>query len=236
MKLEFRGKAMDNYQNSSVMIIDHSRLLREGLRQIMAGTSFSVLYEFPSLEAALDAPLEGGAPQLILLEWLPRENEDNPVTRLRERLPDARVIAFGDTLSKQQMVQALRAGASGYLLKDMSLDALIQSLRLVLMGEVVFPTELAAHLVTGSFSVDTAAERLGINGFGATLSERELQILKCLINGYPNKIIARQLSITEGTVKVHLKGLLKKIHVQNRTQAAIWALDHGIRHNDGAEA
>lgn len=230
---------MDSYQNSSVMIIDHSRLLREGLRQIMAGTSFSVLYEFPSLEAALDAPLEGGAPQLILLEWLSTETEENPITRLRERLPDTRIIAFGDTLSKQQMVRALRAGASGYLLKDMSLDALIQSLRLVLMGEVVFPTELAAHLVTGSFSVDTAAERaerLGTNGFGAALSERELQILKCLINGYPNKIIARQLSITEGTVKVHLKGLLKKIHVQNRTQAAIWALDHGIRHNDGAEA
>lgn len=227
---------MDSYQNTSVMIIDHSRLLREGLRQIMTGTSFAVLYEFPTLAAALDAPLETGAPKLVLLEWLPVDDQDNPVVRLRERLPDARIIAFGDTLSKKQMVHALRAGASGYLLKDMSLDALIQSLRLVLMGEVVFPTELAAHLVTGSFNMDAPSERLDSQSFGAALSERELQILKCLINGYPNKIIARQLNITEGTVKVHLKGLLKKIQVQNRTQAAIWALDHGIRHNDGAEA
>jgi two-component system nitrate/nitrite response regulator NarL len=106
----------------------------------------------------------------------------------------------------------------------MSGDALQQSLRLVLLGEKVFPTDLA-HLLTNG--------RMGhFNG----LSDREMQILACLLNGAKNKQIAYELKISDGTVKVRLKAILKKIHVRNRTQAAIWALNHGLARDLGSSA
>jgi two-component system, NarL family, nitrate/nitrite response regulator NarL len=100
-----------------------------------------------------------------------------------------------------------------------------QSLRIVSLGEKVFPTELA-NLFTGDRLVSRSdlGSMRHLNG----LSDREIQILSHVRNGGQNKQIANDLKISDGTVKVHLKSILKKIHVQNRTQAAIWAHDHGV--------
>src|SRR5690606_31857815 len=95
-------------------------------------------------------------------------------------------------------------------------------------GEKVFPTDLARILINGDFNVPAALPVSRRAAAGRALSERETQILDCLLSGYSNKMIAKRLEISEGTVKVHLKGILKKINVQNRTQAAIWALNNGI--------
>jgi two-component system nitrate/nitrite response regulator NarL len=134
------------------------------------------------------------------------------------------------------MTNAIQAGADAYLMKDISVDALIQSLRLVMMGEKVFPSHLAALLISGkaggTVSVDGAASRKG-------LSQREMQILQCLLNGDSNKMIANRIGITEATIKVHLKSVLRKINASNRTQAAIWALNNGFEagiDNKGAAA
>jgi two-component system, NarL family, nitrate/nitrite response regulator NarL len=124
-------------------------------------------------------------------------------------------------LSADWLKAAMGAGADGYLLKDVSPEALIQSLQLVVIGEKVFPTNLAALLLT---QISTPAPQSSWRG----LSAREREILQHLVTGASNKLIANRLGITEATVKVHLKTLLRKIDVNNRTQAAIWAMNNGI--------
>jgi two-component system, NarL family, nitrate/nitrite response regulator NarL len=116
---------------------------------------------------------------------------------------------------------AMNAGADGYLMKDVSPEALLQSLELVMLGEKVFPTNLAAMLLNLD---STPSPMNSIRG----LSPREQEILQALVTGASNKLIAIKLGITEATVKVHLKTLLRKIDVNNRTQAAIWAMNNGF--------
>jgi two-component system, NarL family, nitrate/nitrite response regulator NarL len=111
-------------------------------------------------------------------------------------------------------------------MSDLSPEALTQSLNLVLLGEKVFPTSLAALLISGP--VDNVVE---MPGGRRGLSERENQILRSLLKGESNKMIANRLGITEATVKVHLKTVLRKIGAANRTQAAIWALNNGYDQN-----
>jgi len=121
------------------------------------------------------------------------------------------------------LMQVLDAGVDGYLLNNMSSEALIHSLSLVMAGETVFPTELADILRQAGNGLS--------HGIGASvngLTPREIEILQCLIQGDANKVIANRLDITEATVKVHLKALLKKIRASNRTQAAIWAIENGF--------
>ena len=94
-----------------------------------------------------------------------------------------------------------------------------------MLGQKVMPTELAAALINGAAGVQPVNGK-SVESYG--LSERELEILRCLVNGDANKVIANRLDITEATVKVHMKSLLRKIKAGNRTQAAIWALNHGL--------
>lgn len=209
---------------TSVLHIDRNQLFREGLRRILDGSPFYVSFEAASFS---DGVTQGMAqkPGIVIID----------TNGYGEILPELmlsahsvavppRVVILTETVEMPRLASALSAGVDGYLLKDMSADALKQSLRLVLMGEKVFPTDLAKLLISNRF-VAQNSDPVDHNG---ELSDRETEILACLVNGHSNKAIANRLQITEGTVKVHLKGVLKKIHAQNRTQAAIWALQHGI--------
>jgi two-component system nitrate/nitrite response regulator NarL len=220
-------------QRVELLLIDRNRLLREGLKRMLSsGSNVSVSQEANDLVDALQQDYEGWSPDIILMEWAGTETGgSNPISQLLERWSNAKVVVFGDALNKPEMVMALRAGANGYLLKSMSLDALIHSLRLVLAGEVVFPTQLAAHLIKEPLSTGA---NLSLSHLDIDLSPREIQILRCLVAGQANKVIARELNITEGTVKVHIKRLLKKINARNRTQAAIWALNSGLQQQQAA--
>jgi two-component system nitrate/nitrite response regulator NarL len=209
----------------SVFLIDASRLFREGLRRIFSDSCFTVVHESFSVEDALPF-IESLQPALVLVD-LPDGGEELTarVVQIRAAAPSARIVVLTETIRVSRLADALSAGVDGYLLKNMSGDALQQSLRLVLLGEKVFPTDLAHLLTNGRIMSRSDNGHMGhFNG----LSDREMQILACLLNGAQNKQIAYELKISDGTVKVHLKAILKKIHVQNRTQAAIWALNHGI--------
>src|SRR5690606_10624372 len=116
---------------------------------------------------------------------------------------------------------------------ELSAEAFSLSLLLVMQGEKVLPGPLANLMASDQMSARGAGvpgEATGsrLSESHRNLTERERQILQCLLNGYSNKLIARALDITEGTVKVHLKGLMKKIDANNRTQAALWARNNGI--------
>jgi two-component system, NarL family, nitrate/nitrite response regulator NarL len=210
---------------NSLLLIDASRLFREGLRRIFSDSSFAVAHESCSIDEALPF-IDSLQPSLVLV-GLADSREASPARLgdIRAAAPRSRVVVLTETIRLNRLAEALSAGIDGYLLKNMSADALHQSLRLVLLGEKVFATDLADLFTNGCLSSRSDVAQIGhLNG----LSDREMQILRCLLDGAQNKQIARQLNIADGTVKVHLKAILKKIHVENRTQAAIWAKDHGV--------
>lgn len=209
------------------LVIDCNKLFREGLKKLFDASSFEVCAEASDLPEAVAKLNEGLDVALIILDFRTGEKEEIAHIRtIRENHPEVRVVVLTNEICTRRLAQSLEAGADGYLLKDMSSAALKQSLNLVMLGEKVFPTDLATYLIGGKISgpQSRAEEETYRNG----LSEREVQILKCLLNGYSNKVIANRLNITEATVKVHLKGVLRKINAANRTQAAIWALNHGL--------
>jgi two-component system nitrate/nitrite response regulator NarL len=208
-----------------IFLIDASRLSREGLGQLLSGFLFTAVHEAVSVDEALPR-IASFQPSLVLLASLdPGAALTTRIGKIRAAAPRTRIVVLTDTIHITRLAEALSAGVDGYLSKNMSADALQQSLRLVLLGEKVFPTDLA-NLLTDSriVSGDDAEQTSHKDG----LSARERQILSCLLNGAPNKQIANDLKISDGTVKVHLKAILKKIGVQNRTQAAVWALSHGM--------
>lgn len=210
------------------MLIDSSQLFREGLKGLLRGTGIEVTSEASSI-AHVSEMKDVGVPDLVILDFYEKEQEGaQHLKLLRDRFASAKIVILTAELSTPKLVEVLSCGVDGYLLKDMSADALIQSLDLVLLGEKVFPTYLAHLLIDERSDENRRDYVVSLNG----LSERELQILQCLANGDPNKVIANRLSITEATVKVHIKGVLKKIPASNRTQAAVWAIENGIEHRD----
>jgi two-component system nitrate/nitrite response regulator NarL len=218
--------------STPILHIDRNQLFREGLRRILDGSPFYVMFEASSFADGVEQ-IAVQSPGIVIIdtngygEVLPELMENVRVSAIPPR-----VVMLTDTIAIPRLVGALTAGIDGYLLKDMSTDALKQSLSLVLMGEKVFPTDLAHLLINNRFTAQTN----GASDSGRILSARETEILACLVNGHSNKAIANRLQITEGTVKMHLKGVLKKINAQNRTQAAIWALQNGIAADITSEA
>lgn len=209
-----------------ILLVDANKLFREGLKRLLDNSPFTIAAEGDSLSEGI-AKLDGGLrPKIALVEFDAGSDDLTLLHSVREKFPEVKIVVLAATTRNiHHLARCFEAGADAYLLKNISPDALKQSLKLVLLGEKVFPTRLAALLVSGQ--VDThrpAASSADLEG----LSEREVQILRCLLNGHPNKVIAKKLNITEATVKVHLKGVLKKINAANRTQAAIWALNNGL--------
>lgn len=209
----------------TVFLIDSNKLFREGMKRLLEGSPFTVVGEAANTTEILAKDTTGNRPQLILIDPAGGPDDEAEALRgLRGAFADARLVILTTELGTHRLSAALGAGADGYLLKDIACEALMQSLRLVIMGEKVFPTHLAQLLVAGRQDEGTSDVPVRRKG----LSQREVQILRCLLNGNSNKMIANHLSITEATVKVHLKSLLRKINASNRTQAAIWALNNGL--------
>jgi two-component system, NarL family, nitrate/nitrite response regulator NarL len=214
---------------ATVWLVHSNTLFREGLKHLLAESPFTVTAELvrvPDLSLLTGKP----APDLVLLD-LAGDGEAAALRQLREWLPASRLVILTAELSTKRLTTALEAGLDGYLLSDLSPAALVQSLQLVLLGEKVFPTSLAAVLVNGP--IDHGADR---PGGPRGLSKREGQILHFLVDGASNKLIANGLGITEATVKVHLKTVLRKIGATNRTQAAIWALNNGLDQHSAVRA
>ncbi len=213
-------------ENIEILLVDANKLFREGLKRLLDGSSFVISAEADNLAEGITRLETGMHPKIALVEFDAGTDDVSQLHAVREKFADLKLVVLAATTRNiHHLARCFEAGADAYLLKNISPDALKQSLRLVLLGEKVFPTRLAALLVSGQVETQRPATASpDLEG----LSERETQILRCLLNGHPNKVIAKKLNITEATVKVHLKGVLKKINAANRTQAAIWALNNGL--------
>jgi two-component system nitrate/nitrite response regulator NarL len=156
---------------------------------------------------------------------------------LRDWAPASRIAIVADRYRPTEPLLAFRAGVNGYFVNVTSCAVFIKSIELIMMGETIFPPEFLSHALeagTGESRLVTIHPRNeraifvpAEEAIAPHLSPRERSILHCLIEGASNKTIARKMEIAEATVKVHVKAILRKIGVQNRTQAAIWGVNNG---------
>jgi len=217
----------------ATFLVDPNKLFREGLKKLLADTRFEIVGESSEASTLTAQATQTQQAALVLLDTpAGADHLNRDIAAVHGTLPEARIVVLTQAMSHERLSAAFSAGADGYLIKDISYQALLESLHLVMLGEKVFPTSLATLIVSKIGPLNGPAPSL--NKY--ELSGRELQILGCLVEGASNKVIANQLSITEATVKVHLKSILRKINASNRTQAAIWALNHGVSSRSAAEA
>ena len=204
---------------TSVIIIDDHPLFRKGVSQLIAlSDQLHLIGEASSGEEGLmlARALE---PDLILLDLNMRGMGGIETLRaLREADLAARILILTVSDAADDLVAAIRAGADGYLLKDMEPEQLIQQIRAALGGALVISPALTRVLAQALRNPPSASQ--------LDLTDRERQVLKMIAAGSSNKVIGNKLGITEGTVKVHVKNLLHKLGLRSRVEAAVWAMEH----------
>ncbi len=210
---------------STVIIIDDHPLFRKGVSQLIAlNDELHLIGEASSGEEGLELA-KALEPDLILLDLnMKGMNGIETLRALREADLAARILILTVSDAADDLVAAIRAGADGYLLKDMEPEELLDRIVEAQRGRIVISESLNGLLARSLRDEAQAAERSL-----AHLTEREKDILGCLASGLSNKLIARDLNIAEGTVKVHIKNLLKKLKFRSRLEAAVWAIDQNLR-------
>jgi two-component system nitrate/nitrite response regulator NarL len=227
--LEQGGQAI-NPVSSVALKICASPLVRVGLEEMLEATRFVVLTE------QLDRD-DTSCDLLIMAHRHHPQGLTDPIITLKTQYPAARMVVLADQFDFGAVMAAWHAGADGFCLMTAGRDVLIHSFELVMLGEVVVPSDLIHAIMGDSVRAAEGSLRLGpenpksITPPKRPLTNREIEILNLLKEGIPNKVIARKLNLTEATVKVHMKTILRKIGAGNRTQAAIWAADHLLNEN-----
>ncbi|GGO76540.1 DNA-binding response regulator [Marinobacterium nitratireducens] len=203
---------------ASILLIDDHPLLRTGVKQLIElDENLRVIGEASDGHqgVALATELE---PDLILLDLnMPEISGLDTLELLRDAGVTSRILVFTVSDYEEDVVAALKKGADGYLIKDIEPEDLLNKLNQAASGRMVISDRLTAVLAQ--------ALQSGRNSEAAdlaSLTARERQIIKLIANGLSNKLIARKLNIAEGTVKVHIKHLLKKLHLRSRVEVAVW--------------
>jgi DNA-binding NarL/FixJ family response regulator len=228
---------MRRRQSFATILVGKSILLREGLARILSSANFRILAAVSCADDLLPSKLEPHQPLFLVVHT--GDDFDAAVEQielLRDQHPSGRIAIVADHYRLGEVVSAFRAGVNGYFVDIMTCDVFIKSMELVMMGETIFPPAFLTFVLgpEGGQLGETVSRDENDQILITTddtlrpqLSAREKSILRCLIEGDSNKCIARKIDIAEATVKVHVKAILRKIRVQNRTQAAIWGMNNG---------
>lgn len=208
-----------------IMLVDDHPMLRRGLVGLLAmEDDLEVVAEAGSGDEAIRIATSGESDlDLILLDLnMPGRNGIETTQALRNAGVDAKIIIFTVSDEHADVVEALREGADGYLLKDMEPEEVVNQLRAAVQGKTALSPELTQILTSA------IKGRLEPSARSVDLTRRERDVLELIAKGLSNKLIARQLDISEGTVKVHVKRLLHKLGLKSRTEAAIWTLENNL--------
>ena len=211
-----------------ILLVDDQRLMRDGLRTLLElEGDLRVVAEAGDGQAGLDA-YEQSEPNVVLMDIrMPGMDGVEATRRLIERWPEARVVILTTFDDDEYIFEGLRAGALGYLLKDVSGGELAESIRKVTAGGALIEPSVARK-VLAEFARLEPASRSVSDGLPEPLLEREVEILKLLAQGLSNKQIAARLYLAEGTVKNYVSGILAKLGVTDRTQAALRGRELGL--------
>ena len=210
-----------NTEAASIMLVDDHPLLRKGLRQLITMSGdMEVVAEAGNGGDAIKLAVELD-PDLILLD-LNMQGMDGLETlrRLRDEGVTSRIVMLTVSDADEDVLSAISAGADGYLLKDMEPEDMLVQIERALSGKMVLSESITQVLATAIRNPTGKAE-----ASSDSLTQREIEILKLIAKGLSNKLIARELDISDGTVKVHVKHLLKKLHLRSRVEAAVWMIN-----------
>ncbi|MEU6176134.1 response regulator transcription factor [Streptantibioticus parmotrematis] len=205
-----------------VLLVDDHQVVRRGLRTFLeVQPDIEVVGEAADGEEGVARARELG-PDVILMDVkMPGTDGITALRTLRDEGSKARVLIVTSFTERRTVVPALRAGASGYVYKDIDPDALAGAIRSVHAGHVLLQPEVADALLSRE-------EAPGGTGRAGTLTEREREVLGLIADGRSNREIARALVLSEKTVKTHVSNILMKLDLADRTQAALWAVRHGV--------
>ena len=213
-------------ENIAIAIINRNEIEGEGLKRILVDCQFKVVDVCRDLRSLVQVGRDRSETLLVIVT-APSDSASIEMCRqIHTELEGAKILLLAQSCASAQVAEAFREGADGYVSKDTSCASLVQMIHLVALGEKIIPSQVVFDLA------EVRSDPRWVDGDNrvdkAKISEREIEILRGLVNGEPNKVISRRLGIREATVKVHIKSILRKLHVANRTQAAIWALSRGV--------
>lgn len=213
-----------------ILLVDDQRLMRDGMRTLLSLE--------PDLEVVGEAGngLEGVQqalllrPDVVLMDIrMPGMNGVEATREIRHALPDTRVMVLTTFDDDDLVMDALLEGAGGYLTKDLPAEEIAEAVRKVQTGGVVMPPPIAAKVVAELGRRSTApAPATEEKKLLEQLTDRERDVLRLLGQGYSNKEVGETLYITEGTAKNHVSSVIEKLGLRDRTQAALWAVRHGL--------
>jgi DNA-binding NarL/FixJ family response regulator len=198
-----------------ILIVDDHPLLREGVVSLVEKQAdMLIVAEASNGEEALQR-FQQHIPDITLMDLrLPGMDGIDAMTAILAKFPNAKIIVLTTYSGDAQVLRALKAGARGYLLKDLLRKELLEAIRTVQAGRKRIPPEIA--------------EQLAEHASDTTLTRREIEVLKLIASGNANKLVADKLSVTENTIKMHLKSILSKLGANDRTHAVAIGVKRGI--------
>jgi two-component system, NarL family, nitrate/nitrite response regulator NarL len=221
------------HRQGETILLCRNSLVAIGLKHLLQGTCFSIT-DTVADESSFTLHNPAAASLLFIIDGSDLSDRIIATAKnLKGRYPGARIAVIADSFDLSFVRPARGSGIDGFCLSASEREVLIKSLELVMLGETVLPTYIMALLLEATSPVrelephvQAGAELEASDPKLRRLSTREAEILHCLTEGAPNKMIARKLDVAEATVKVHIKAILRKIGATNRTQAAMWATNH----------
>lgn len=213
-----------------ILLVDDQRLMRDGMRTLLSLESdMEVVGEAGNGLEGVQAALTH-RPDVVLMDIrMPGMNGVEATREIKRALPDTKVLVLTTFDDDAFVMDALKEGASGYLTKDLPSEEIAQAIRSLQGGGVVMPPPIAAKVVAelSRRAAATTPETVDPQAVAA-LTDREKEVLRLLGQGYSNKEIGDALFITEGTAKNHVSAVIEKLGLRDRTQAALWAVRHGL--------
>jgi DNA-binding NarL/FixJ family response regulator len=219
-------RAEKTLEELRVLVVDDHDLFRTGLRNLLEEQGVNVVGEAANGETAIRLASEL-APDVAIMDLnMPGLSGVETTRKLAGVVPLTRVVVLTISADDEDVMDAVMAGACGYLLKDSSIQDLITGIRAAASGESLISPQIAAKVLQRLRSQSTSEDAAAT--IRAELSEREIEVLKLIANGKDNAQIARDLFISPKTVKNHISNILMKLQIDNRIQAAVYAVRSGI--------
>lgn len=207
----------------NIALIDDHTLFRSGIKALLSRqTEFSIVGEASDGFSGVKL-VEQTRPDVVLLDLnMPQMNGRDALAQILSSRPEQKVIMLTVSEDSEDLTECIRLGASGFLLKNINANYLIESIKKVVKGDNAYSPEMTARLVQSLIRPAQAESAL------SQLTPRELETLGHLAAGYSNKAIAKNLNLAESTIKVHVQNILRKLELGSRVQAAVYAVQHNL--------